>query len=620
MKYTTLESNKRLNFKTLLIFSIFIASITTFLRYFPYGTDNHISELPLVLRAIDSNYLTGDFYTNVASEYGPRYYYSHLIGSMASKKSLPILFFVMVLLINISIALITFYFSRYLFKGSLLTGILAVVLVMSIKTFRMGGAPYIYVKQLISSNLVVPFALLSIVTGIKGNYVWWALVSGMAVFIHPSFGFEAGIIGFFLLLFSRARQFNKTLIEYLREKIFKITFFLVVFLGFFLFHFIPYLSTIKVSPNQFIQLETFFRHPHHNIFDHVAGIDNILFFLIAIMIAWFLNREEWNYSDHQIKLILWLFVFLILLGFCSFFLLNIIPFRWLGILRPLRLFFFLKWIGLILIAGNIVHFFQKKSKNFSQLDALSLIISLLSPITLAFNQLVNLIRFKFDLKKDKNKKYLFSFFTIGLVVGFLFFFRSLNLNALLLYLLFITLVLFILYGLKPWIFKMVQVSLMGIMVFSFFSPQLISIKPKIFLKDLSGLDIEVSCFARKNSPENSIFLAPLKLGIFRIVAERPIVVNWRSFPFQDSAMIEWKNRIDNCYGTTGLIGREARDFLNQSYKKIDDAKILELQSLYGFSYVILFKETPTQFPVLFENSKFKIISLRNLIKRSFLLK
>ncbi|NRA00816.1 MAG: hypothetical protein HRU01_30380, partial [Myxococcales bacterium] len=44
-----------------------LAGTLTTVVFYRYGVDNHIAELPILMRAIDPAYLANDFYTNATA-------------------------------------------------------------------------------------------------------------------------------------------------------------------------------------------------------------------------------------------------------------------------------------------------------------------------------------------------------------------------------------------------------------------------------------------------------------------------------------------------------------------------------------------------------------------------
>jgi hypothetical protein len=124
---------------------------------------------------------------------------------------------------------------------------------------------------------------------------------------------------------------------------------------------------------------------------------------------------------------------------------------------------------------------------------------------------------------------------------------------------------------------------------------------------------EIAEFAKKNTPADAVFLTPHNFGFFRLSAERAIVADFKSFPFTDRAMLEWYERINDCYGSPEPLNRSGFDnepIMISNYSVIDDARLKKLQEQYNFSYAILFSETVTRYETLFSNEKYKIIALQ----------
>ena len=62
----------------LILFCALAGFASTIISY-NFGSVDHLEQIPLVLRALDPEYLQNDFFVNVASQFGPRYLYSHIL-------------------------------------------------------------------------------------------------------------------------------------------------------------------------------------------------------------------------------------------------------------------------------------------------------------------------------------------------------------------------------------------------------------------------------------------------------------------------------------------------------------------------------------------------------------
>ena len=144
----------------------------------------------------------------------------------------------------------------------------------------------------------------------------------------------------------------------------------------------------------------------------------------------------------------------------------------------------------------------------------------------------------------------------------------------------------------------------------FLSHYLNIFQPIVTLLDRKGPEVEIADYTRENIPEDAVFLTPPMLGRFRIEARRAIVVDFKSFPFQDWAMVEWKERLLDCYGKVKNTGFPAAQEMDELYKNITKEKILFVAKKYEISYAILYKETPSEFPTVFENDSYKIVNVK----------
>jgi len=59
-----------------------------------------------------------------------------------------------------------------------------------------------------------------------------------------------------------------------------------------------------------------------------------------------------------------------------------------------------------------------------------------------------------------------------------------------------------------------------------------------------GLRLEVINWATRTDSPKGVYLVPLDFEQFRIKSGRPIFVDWKTHPFKDVEVIEWKRRIE----------------------------------------------------------------------------
>jgi hypothetical protein len=135
-------------------------------------------------------------------------------------------------------------------------------------------------------------------------------------------------------------------------------------------------------------------------------------------------------------------------------------------------------------------------------------------------------------------------------------------------------------------------------------------RPILSLADLTGEDRDLANWVRQNTPPDAIFLVNPSQGLFRVTAERAIVVDFTAFPFNDLTMAGWQQRLFDVYGVPKQNGFPAVPELRDNYTIITDAQMRTLKQKYGASYAILYRWTKTDFPTLFETESYQVVKIK----------
>lgn len=612
-----------LEFIDLIILSVLFAIVSTVLIY-SYGQGNQINELPIVMRTIDNTYLENDFYTNVSSTFGPRTYFAQAISLISDIESLPIVYFSITLLINVSISIISSLFARTLFYKSNLAGAYGSLFVMSITPFFLGYASRIFAGQLISSRLVIPFALLAIWGGIRSDLVMCTVFSIIGSVIHPTFGLEVGVISLLLatigklIIYYRNRDKAENTIRILLPIASSWLFFII----FALLIMVPFLRSERIPDGLYIYILSYFRHPHHDIPSTFPVIDYIkaIGFIIASGISWYWWKENQNSFSIELINVAILFGMIVLICIGGFIFVEVIPTRFGAIARTFRLLLLVKWLGLILSAGAVAELsktdsdlsvdskgqFLVRAFNSIVTKGQFLAISLLSPITMVFGYIALSVR-------KLGKKYfpkIFHYFRFSIL---------LIISLLLLVVLkpqMISVYSFLIFSLIIFIFRYIKINIwfsriitfiIVIAVISLSYADVFPDRPNFTLKDINSNKTEIAYWAESNTPHDSVFLTPPDFGIFRLAANRSIVVDFKAFPFQDQAMLEWYERLEDCYDVQSHIGFDAVDGMDRNYRNISSMKLMELRNIYDINYAVIYHETETTFPIIYETKDYKVV-------------
>jgi hypothetical protein len=275
--------------------------------------------------------------------------------------------------------------------------------------------------------------------------------------------------------------------------------------------------------------------------------------------------------------------------------------------QTFRLLVLPKWVGQVLIAGVIAHFLRKGSD--APYAYLSL-VALLAPMSTGVPSLFKVIRKWAKQFAPYGEKFFTAIPALLVVLVLLFFFRPDVRIALFPLFLFPTWLLFS--WPRKYFYAVFAVATSIVLLLPVFHEPLLHIfpyGPQIALSELADDDVSVAAYARTNTAPASLFLTPPDDGQFRLTAERAIVVDFWAFPFQQSAMLEWRQRLFDCYGIPTRTGFDAQAEMVANYRNISDSKLLELQSKYHINYAVLFAETPSNFPVLYQNHTYKIVGM-----------
>lgn len=588
--------------------------VTTIIHYSGYGVGNHIQQLPIIIRSLDSGFLLNDFFTNITENSISRVHYANFIAMIAgSEHNLPLVFLILVLCTNISISIITFHLGRYLFNNSNVAGIYASALVMSVHTFGLSWRSQIYLDLLNTNTIAIPIIMGAIwAVIVRRNLIVGVTLSGIASIIHPLIGLETG--GLLLITFVAFHIMNNRKI--IKDEWKVIIPSLLVLIIFSLITIIPQFSQPRIDSDLYIYIIAYFRHPHHfvpstlHLYDYVFA----LCFLVAAFLSYYNWRQKYKIASNFIAI---LGSAILLLCVCGYIFVEIIPSNIWVTAQLFRLLFIVKWLGLVLIGGTITELIAKKGRSTKALY----LASVFSPLTLGLALLSQ--TYKNWLEKDFVKFSKLLDPSLILLINIAILLRlSVPLISIILFGSYILSILVVSTFHGKSLYSIILISITVITIGITFHSRIPrhlgkgrlsmianNLTLKITNSELGSEGDLVAEFARRNTPEDAVFLTPLNWGQFRLLARRAIVVDFKSFPFADKAMLEWHKRITNCYGSPTAMGFFMIDELNENYRYINDSKLRALSEQYDFSYVVLYSETSTSFNVIFQNRKYKIVEL-----------
>ena len=134
-------------------------------------------------------------------------------------------------------------------------------------------------------------------------------------------------------------------------------------------------------------------------------------------------------------------------------------------------------------------------------------------------------------------------------------------------------------------------------------------QPTYSWTDVKGDDADVARWVKSNTPAGAVWITPPNFEAFRLLAERPIVVDWTCIPLQEDAMREWRRRIRVVYGDVPGSGFVALHGLEAAYRSITPQRLAQLSTEFNAPFAVIDRETPWPGPVLYENGTYKAVRL-----------
>lgn len=581
-----------------ILFSSFVFGILVSLFGYFWGANNHISHIPIILRILNPKFLPDDFYLNSAFYSHQRFYYAQVVAFFAKFFGLKNSFFFLTFFTNFLniflISLLTFKISNSK-KAAIIASFLA-----SQPLIEIGGATFLTLNYLIPHLIAVTFSIFALYFGFFKNYYLSLIFFIFSSLIHPQLGIQTGFLCFFCWFLTDFFHKKEKI-----EKIFKQN--LTVLVIFLLFAFL-FSKTLKIGNNlltdkELIFINIYFRNPHHHLFftiDKITWLITFSFLTTIFLIIFELKKEK--KLANFLFFCFWLIIGVLLAVIFGFIFTEVYPVKIIAFSQTLRLFYLLKLIGIVLIASYVTKV-NEASFNF--------LISLFSPLAIFIYFIFKFLRKIFTLiyKDFDIFYYLLIFFVIfwlndiGRISRASFIFLG---------------ILFSLFFSKEKHFFYLNFSILFLLIFFLIKPPpkfifqtwLKPYKPQFDITFTHKEMPYLAEFAKNHTFKEAVFLTPADFGQFRFLAERSLVVDFKTFVFNEK-MKEWYQRIVDIYGKPkNFYYYFLVEELNKNFEKITDEKILFLRKKYNFDYAILYQRTNTNFPVIYSFGNYKIIEVK----------
>ena len=564
---------------------------------------------PLFYRLLDSNYLKNDWFINISSNnFNVRLYFIYMLFFFSKIiGNIPLLYFLLYSAAIIIAAASVYLCSQSLFKNKE-SSFLNVFLVLFGATFSLGGI-LIFTSNLSSFLVSISLSMLGFYFLINKRLNYFSIFLGLATLIH----FVSGNIIFGLLFaasFISSKKDKKEIKKYS-----------IALLIFFLFSIatIPNLLADKASSAGFNALELReivgeIRAPHHYL-PFEWPITRYLEFGL-FLILFLVSLKESGIDKENRKFVLTITYLLLALIAVSIFFVEIYPIKLFIKLNLFRLTTFFVFIEYLFV-GNFIYTKMRKeaeNKDFKFFIYPLLILSVLSNHLILASVPLFLLYLKFENKIKISSKT----FYICLALGIAFFAVILSIDAVtlflktkantIIYLIFSIIVLLPLTAHSLFRQRIIKNLAFASIIFSIIAFGLFNYP---ILYEPAGNYQQVYNFIKENTPKEAIFLTPPGLNSFRLGAERAIVADFKSFPFGEKEMLEWKERMLDISGKSNFSETPAPEKqIIAGYEELSKEQVVDLRDKYDASYALFNKPKSLNIKIVYQDEYVVLYGLK----------
>ena len=614
----------------LLAFSVLFGLSAAALSGYSYGLSNLTEQLPIVFRLIDPGYLTNDFFVNATQEFGPRFYYSHLLAFLAGYVPLHGAMAVLWLLAYVSVIVVTAFTARDI-TGSVLGGMSAAILVTLSAPFFLGSDSPLFKLFLVPGFLAMPFGMFAIWNGIKGKPIHAAIASIPAVLLHPTIGLETAGLALAAVAANRVYRWWARR-EITSRQVWTMSAGTLIVGLTSLIWVVPAILTgasFSVEEEKLVTIYANFRHPHHlvpstwQMKDWVLGTGFAVTVGIGLIEMFGAKVTSGSARREHLAIGFAIIAIFAVIGVAlvgGYIFVELIPTRVAVVAQTFRMVTVAAWLGWIVVAGLIAELFEVRAWRWAVLFALSTVstptLLVYKGITFAVSRLngggaMNSTVFFAGVAMLTVETMAFTQAWIGQPNLRDFILMALGLPG--------VLAISISRKLTPVAFGILTAGLVLISAsfvldrFGLFpnsvpgaSSYVARNQPILTLDEAfhrgDAHDRALVVAARDTTHPDAVFLIPWNWRHWRMFANRAVVVEYKAFPFREEAVLEWYERYLAIYD----------EGAGYPYD-VTESELLELQRRYGFHYAVLPIGADMSFPVTATSERWKLVQVAETV-------
>ena len=577
-----------------------------------YGTGNQAGQLALILRLIDPGFLVGDAFVDSQTAPGqPRFYFAYVMARLSELTSLPfavhasMVFWQAILAGGVVVAALGVPGMRV--PGALIAAFLATTSM----GVRLGGAGYLSVETFVPANPAVALSVWALAFLAHSRWALGAILGGLAAAFHPLIGLESALLGVGaagLVILQRRQPLGPHL-----ARVGMATFLLVAI--FAVFWIIPrsVQSSVSMSDAQFFDILVRLRAPHHYLaltFPPAEWVAAIVFVLGsgAILMA------LWRKTAGAPAVAFWSFLAGLVVLACavSIVMVDLLESRLWATAQLFRTLMLLKLSAYIAMGWIIGQWFLQ-----ARLLPVTAVICVFwaSHDAQAYVFAMVIVIWALDRPGSLHRLARWAL-ALGMIFVTAYLVDAMGndriANRALLAAL--ALALFCVRPLPSLAYSSCVIAAMGALIWhgvriapkGMFGEN--SLRSAYHAGHLQSAQADVARQAKLLSKPDDLWVLPPYHEGFRHLAGRPLLANLKSVPFDDASILQWAEVAQVLYGVQlgqiGINGAAANAYYGAGLG------LTEARDKFGADFAVLLNGTPWVGPVLYQNSDFKIVSLK----------
>lgn len=584
-----------------------------------FGVSDHNEQLPIIKRILDPSFLQKDWFVNWNSQFNARSFYNLvLVGLSFPFRSLDAAF-VVVYLAALVILCVAVCLLATAIWSDLGVGLAAALIVLYNRLGSLGASQFV-IPILVPSFLAFCLVSLSAYWLYRRHYIRSTVLLALTGLLHPLIGPESAMLLGGATFLSLSQSERRGLLH--RLFLFFVVTGLPAAVGF-----VAMSGEAIANQVDVVRILAWVRHPWHYVpstWDQDLWINFAAFVLLVMTARARVPRSA--FLD-------WLIVGVS--GFCAFGILALVwePLSTTVKLQPFRMTVLLQWIGALYLARYCWEWLRDRRWTSRIVGGALLVgLCLSQKLSVEFPHwlvatvvLTELIRYALGRSGYTEKlHWLLAIPALGLVVRMSTELLSVDWSALWVYIVIVgvNIATVWLSGMLAASYKRYRAVTVTSVALSMFALAILGSTwngiglPAWLSPVADGLEMhleyhgdfdQLALWVRANTPHDAVFVAPPYLQSFRLMAERAIVVDFKTFPFKDQAILEWRDRIADLAGGRDLsLGYSWHSQLRGAYLSMNREQFVELARKYDADYIVVERGQDLGFPLVYRNESFHL--------------